>query len=69
MQERDLLHDEKSNDKLYVVTPTPMMAWMELFVSDSLKRPDLVVLVPSKSLNSEDRYYYQQYEPNRYRDV
>ena len=29
----------------------------------------MVVLVPSKNLNPEDKYYYQTYEPNSYRDV
>jgi len=47
------------NDKIYVVTPTPMMEWMKLFVKDSLKHPENVVLVPSRNLNPEDKYYYQ----------
>ena len=33
LYERDKL---KGADKLYVVTPSPMMEWMSLFVSDSL---------------------------------
>ena len=37
-----------------------MMEWMSLFVNDSLKHPEMVVLVPSKSLNPEDVYYYQE---------
>lgn len=71
MYERDQLHGEnpEPSNKLYVVTPSPMMNWMKLFVSDSLKHPNMVELVPSKSFNPEDQYYYQFYEPNRYRDV
>jgi ribonuclease BN (tRNA processing enzyme) len=71
MYERDLLHshNKNPNNKLYVVTPTPMMEWMKLFVSDSLDHPEMVVLVPSKNLNPETQYYYQKYEENSYRDV
>ena len=57
--ERDqLLEGESEDHKMYVVTPAPMMAWMELFVNDSLKYPSMVVLVPTSSLNPEDKYYY-----------
>jgi ribonuclease BN (tRNA processing enzyme) len=59
MYERDLLLEKFDPlNKLYVVTPTPMMSWMELFVSDSLRFPEMVVLVPSKNLNPENQYYY-----------
>ena len=54
MYERDQLletHDE--NNKLYVVTPPPMMTWMEMFVKDSLQFPNMVVLVPNNNLNPE----------------
>lgn len=53
MYERDLLHGDKPDNKLYVVTPSPMMEWMKLFVADSLKHPEMVVLVPSKNFNPE----------------
>lgn len=70
MYERDLLHKEfDASNKLYVVTPTPMMAWMEMFVKDSLRFPEMVVLVPSKNLNPENQYYYQIYDSSKYRDV
>jgi len=71
MYERDQLHGENPDkaDKLYVVTPSPMMDWMKLFVSDSLKHPEMVELVPSKNFNPESQYYYQFYEENSYRDV
>lgn len=71
MHERDSLHGDMPDEsqKLYVVTPSPMMKWMELFVSDSLKHPDMVVLVPSKSFNPESNYYYQFYDGSKYRDV
>ena len=68
LSERDSVmspEDQKSSNKIYVVTPTPMMEWMKLFVRDSLKYPDLVELVPSRSLNPEDRYYYQVYQRGR----
>lgn len=70
MFERDnLLKEFNASNKLYVVTPTPMMGWMKMFVKDSLKFPEMVVLVPSKSLNPEDKYYYQLYDSSKYRDV
>ena len=60
MYERDQLLDEFDEaNKLYVVTPSPMMEWMQTFVNDSLQFPTMVVLVPSKNLNPEDSYYYQ----------
>jgi hypothetical protein len=46
LQERDSLFDESmmnqdyiNDNKIYVVLPSPMMKWMQLFVSDSLKHP------------------------------
>ena len=71
MSERDVLLSKEGAEqtKLYVVTPTPMMAWMEIFVKDSLQLPEMVVLVPSKNLNPEEQYYYQQFDPSSYRDV
>jgi hypothetical protein len=54
MYERDqLLEKQDENNKLYVVTPPPMMAWMEMFVKDSLQFPNMVVLVPNNNLNPE----------------
>lgn len=38
-----------------------MMQWMQAFLNDSLRFPEMVVLVPSKNLNPEERYYYQKY--------
>ena len=66
MHERDQLNPEET---MYVVTPTPMMEWMELFVSDSITHKSKICLVPSKNLNPEPNYYYQTYEDNSYRDV
>jgi hypothetical protein len=44
---------------LYVITPTPMMKWMEAFKQQNITiRPDLVELVPSCDLNPEKSYYY-----------
>lgn len=48
-----------NENKIYVVLPSPMMKWMELFVSDSLMHPEMVELIPSKNLNPESHYYYQ----------
>ena len=54
MYERDLLlTQEDDGNKLYVITPLPMMAWMKIFVRDSLKYPNMVVLVPSNNINPE----------------
>ena len=36
-----------------------MMEWMEMFVEDTLKHPNMVELVPSNQLNPEANYYYQ----------
>ena len=46
-----------------------MMAWMEIFVKDSLKYTEMVVLVPSKSLNPETVYYYNKFGPAHYKEV
>ena len=47
-------------EKLFVVTPSPMMKWMQLYVQDSLEHPEKVVLVPSENLNPEEHYFYQE---------
>ena len=45
---------------MYVITPTPMMGWMELFKKENIEnRPDLLEIVPSNKLNPEKFYYYQ----------
>ena len=70
MYERDqLLDDYDENDKLYVITPTLMLTWVQEFVQDSLKRPEMVVLIPSCDLNPEGAYYYQNNERGGYTDV
>lgn len=43
---------------MYVMLPSPMMEWMQLFVADSLKFPEMVVLLPTAALNPEKVYYY-----------
>ncbi len=54
MAERDkLLANEDPKNKLYVVTPTPMFEYMNDFRLNTLKYPDMVVLVPSNDLNPE----------------
>jgi hypothetical protein len=69
MTERDkLLKGYDENNKLYIVTPSPMMEWMEQFRQDYLKYPEMVVLVPSLSLNPETEMYYQNEEIERYTD-
>jgi len=51
--------DKSLHTKLFVVTPTPMMKWMEHFKKESLKHaPDMVEFVPSNTLNPENFYYY-----------
>ena len=52
-----------AENKIYVVTPSPMMSWMEAFVGESLKHPGLVVLVPAENLNPENEYYYESNLP------
>jgi hypothetical protein len=68
MLERDRLlpsADPQRNDhdlKLYIVTPTPMMGWMEQFKKDQcVNRPDLLELIPSTQFNPESYYYYQSF--------
>lgn len=63
MVERDKLIEKfDENNKLYIVTPHPMMDWMELFRNENLRYPEMVVLVPSKSLNPEPIKYYLENE-------
>ena len=63
MHERDKLITKNDPDnKLYIVTPTPMMEWMEIFRQNDLRYPEMVVLVPSNTLNPEKEKYYQQNE-------
>ena len=47
---------------MYVVTPNPMLEWMQLYINDQLKHPECVVLVPSHELNPENEYYYQSFD-------
>ena len=47
-----------ATDSIFVVTPTPMLEWMQLFINDSLENPELVHLVPSNDLNPEQSYFY-----------
>jgi len=59
MVERDRLIKEYNKDnKLYIVTPSPMMEWMEQFRLDSLRYPEMVELVLSSDLNPETDLYY-----------
>jgi ribonuclease BN (tRNA processing enzyme) len=69
MAERDKLLKEGESNRLFVVTPSPMMPWMQAFVSDTLLHPDQTILVQSKHLNPEQCYYYQLFDPSDYRDV
>ena len=52
LAERDKLVN-KDSSVLYVVTPSPMMEWMQEFVLCHMQNTDKVVLVPSKHLNPE----------------
>ena len=54
--------DKKSRDfgKIYVVVPTPLYHYIEVFIEESIKHKDLIVLVPSIDLNPEPYYYYQK---------
>ena len=49
-------------DKLYMITPTPMIEWLNLFIKDSLDYPENVVVIASSTLNPETCYYYQPKE-------
>ena len=68
LSERDKLVNADSNP-IYVITPSPMMDWMEEFVRNHLVHKNKVILIPSKYLNPEQCYYYQTYADNKYRDV
>lgn len=58
MFERDrLLTVEDPSNKLYVVTPTPMIKYVDT-CRLKLKYPDMVVLVKSNDLNPEPKQYY-----------
>ena len=59
MSERDKLFSEfDQNNKLYIVTPTPMLEWMDEFRTEQLRFPEMVELVPSNTLNPEPELYY-----------
>ena len=59
LAERDKL---KVGEKIYIAAPNTLIPWLKIFVEDSLKRPEEVVIVPTTSFNPESHYYY---EPNR----
>lgn len=62
MRERDLLITEEhagGKNILYVVTPSPMMEWMQAYVDDQIRDKSNVKLIPSKYFNPEQCYYYQ----------
>jgi hypothetical protein len=46
--------------KLFVVVPTPLYHYVEVFIEESIHYKDLIVLVPSIDLNPEPYYYYQK---------
>lgn len=59
MSERDkLIKEYDPNNKLYIVTPTPMLEYMDKVRNMVLKYPDMVVLVPSNDLNPEPQLYF-----------
>jgi hypothetical protein len=68
MLERDkLITKVDPTNKLYIVTPTPMMGWMEIFKNESLRYPEMVELVPSNELNPEPiKYYLENENQDRY---
>lgn len=62
MQERDNLMKKPENrvfGKIYVVIPTPMFKYVQMFVDESIIHKDLVLLVPSIDINPEKFFYYQ----------
>ena len=62
MQERDqLLTLAPNKTAMYIVVPTPMMAWMEHYHSQ-LDNQQYTVLVPSTALNPEKAFYYQKFD-------
>ncbi len=67
MLERDRLVESKFGgfdikNKLYIVTPTLMMDYLEDVRKTALKYPEMVVLVPSNDLNPEPDQYYGEDE-------
>ncbi len=63
LQERDNLFSKNpelaiKHGKIYVVTPTPMLEFLDFFIKETMKRIDMIVLVPSIDLNPEQVYYY-----------
>ena len=54
MLERDNLNPATP---MYIVTPSPMLEWMNTFISE-LKSPEMFRLVVSRELNPEPVYYY-----------
>jgi len=61
MSERDKLIEKiDQENKLFIVTPTPMFDYMEDFRVNTLRYPEMVVLVPSNDLNPENVLYYEE---------
>ena len=54
---------------MFIVTPTPMMAWMESY-REKLVNKELTILIPSCDLNPEPVYYYQSFDfKNQYKGI
>jgi hypothetical protein len=64
MLERDrLLKEFDPNNKLYVIVPSPMREWMDIFRTESLQYPDMVVYISSEQLNPDPiKNYYREVE-------
>ena len=62
MNERDqLLSKTTEKTPMYIVVPTPMMAWVVSY-REQLANKEYTVLIPSCDLNPEPVYYYQNFD-------
>ena len=61
LKERDLLLDkmpEERRNKIYVVTPSPILEWINHYLKESIIHLDLIEIIPTHHLNPEEFYYY-----------
>lgn len=63
------MKDDTGSNIIYVVTPSPIRAWMDAFVEDQIQHKSNIKFVDPRSLNPETVYYYQTYEFVAYRDA
>ena len=52
---------EERRNKIYVVTPSPILEWIMHYLKESVIHLDLIVIIPTHHLNPEEFYYHQKF--------